>query len=217
MAVDEVASSLSSKINIWHLDDATLGGQAESVFAIVRKCATEWKKIGLQINPSKCEIINNSYPVDEFTELVTTLASDLPGLKRTELVDMELLGSVIHDQAVNKAIANKLHTYHLMTHHLHQLDTHTSFFLLKNVLSLPCLLFLLSSSPCYRHFDDLAPVTQQSRSEMSNSTIPVGSKQNYLPVLEASDSGRLMIWPFQLFVFTEVLSTLGIDYSSNTI
>ena len=32
MAVDEVASSLSAKINIWYLGDATLGGPAESVF-----------------------------------------------------------------------------------------------------------------------------------------------------------------------------------------
>ena len=92
MAVDEVASSLSSKINIWYLDDATLGGPGESVFVDVRKCVTELKMIGLEVSPSKCEVIIMSYPFDEFTELVTTLASDLPGLKRIELTDMELLG-----------------------------------------------------------------------------------------------------------------------------
>ena len=104
-----------------------------------------------------------SYSVDEFTELVKTLASDLPGLKRTELADMELLGSAILDQAVKKAIANNLHTYHLMTHRLQQLDTHTGFFLLKNEFSLPRLLFLLWSSPCYRHSDDLAPYEECTR------------------------------------------------------
>ena len=35
MVEDEVASSLSSEINLWYLDDATLGGTAESVFAAV--------------------------------------------------------------------------------------------------------------------------------------------------------------------------------------
>ena len=113
--------------------------------------------IGLEVNPSKCEIINTSHPVDEFTEIVTTSASDPLGVKRTERADMEILGSAIFDQAVKKAIANKLHTYYLMTHRLHQLDTHTGFFLLKNAFSLPRLLFLLRSSPCYCHFVDLAP------------------------------------------------------------
>ena len=42
-----------------------------------------------------------------------------------------------------------------------------------------------------------APVPQQSRSAMYNSTIPVGSKHNYLPVFEVSDFGLLVIWPSQ--------------------
>ena len=104
-----------------------------------------------------------NYPVDEFTKLVRTLASDLPGLKRTQLVDMELLGSPIPDQAVKKDIANKLHMYHLMTHRLHQLDTHTGFFLLNNALSLPRLLFLLRSFQCYRNSDDLTPYDECTR------------------------------------------------------
>ena len=56
MAVEEVASSLSSEINIWHLDDATLVGAAESVFAEVRKCVTELKKIGLEVNSSSMKL-----------------------------------------------------------------------------------------------------------------------------------------------------------------
>ena len=116
---------MSSEISVWYLEDATLGRRAESVFEDVRKCVTELKTIGLDVNPSKCEVINMSYPVDEFTELMTTLTSDLPDLRRTELADMVILGSAILDQAVKKAIANKLHTYHLMTHLQQQLDTLT--------------------------------------------------------------------------------------------
>ena len=154
---------LSSEIYIWYLDDATLGGPAESVFFGRTKMCYRVEKIGLEDDPSKCEVFIMSYPVDEFTELVTTLASDLPGLKRTELADMELLGSAIRDQAVKKAIANKLHTYRLTTHRLHQLNTHTGLFLLKNAFSLPRLIFLLRSSPCYRHSDDLAAYDECTR------------------------------------------------------
>ena len=45
-----------------------------------------------------------------------TLASDLPGLKRTEVADMEILDTEILDQVVKKAIANRLHPYHPLTH-----------------------------------------------------------------------------------------------------
>ena len=164
MAVDEVASSLSSEINIWYLDDVTLGGKAEAVFADVHKCVTDLKKVGLVVYPSECDVTNMSYPVDEFTELVPELASDLPGLKRTEPADMELHGSAILDVTVKKAIANKLLTYHFMTQRQQQLDTHTGFFLLKNAFSLPRLLFLLRSSPCYHHSDGLATYDECTRS-----------------------------------------------------
>ena len=41
------------------------------------------------------------------------------------------------------------------------------------------------------------PVAQQSRSAMPNLTIPVGSKQNGMSILEPLDFGLLMIWPSQ--------------------
>ena len=44
-----------------------------------------------------------------------------------------------------------------MTHRLHQLDSHTCFFLHRNAHSLPRLLFLLRPSPCCHHSDDQAP------------------------------------------------------------
>ena len=97
------------------------------------------KKIGLIVNPFKCEVISMSYPVDKFKELVTTLASDFPGLKSTELADMDLLGSAILDQAVKKAIANKLHTDHLMAHRpqlLQQTRTRVYFFSIMHSHSL---------------------------------------------------------------------------------
>ena len=165
------------------MDDSNLGGPAESIFADGRKCITELIKIGLEVNPSKCEVIKMSYPVDEFTELVTTLAPDLPGLKRTELADVVFLGSAIIDLAAKKAIASKLHTYHLMTHRLQQLDTHTGFFFLKNALSLPRLLFLHRSSPCYRHSDDLVAYDECTAESICNVQFDdTGWKQAKLPV-----------------------------------
>ena len=119
IAVDEVASSLSSEINILYLGDVTLGVPTVYVFVDVCRCATELKEIDLEVNTSKCEVINMSHPIDELTDLATILASYLLVLKKAEHADMELLGSAILDQAVKKAMVSKLHTYLLMTHRLH--------------------------------------------------------------------------------------------------
>ena len=62
MVVDEVTSLLSSEVSIWHLDDATLG--CSDCFWDVHKCVTGLKKIGLEVNLSRCEVINTSYPDD---------------------------------------------------------------------------------------------------------------------------------------------------------
>ena len=71
MTVDLVASSLSSEMNIWYLDDATLDGPADSDIEDVRICVTQLKKIDFEINPLSVYMIYMIYPVDEFTELET--------------------------------------------------------------------------------------------------------------------------------------------------
>ena len=127
-----------------------------------------------------------SYPVDEFIELMTTLALNLSGHIIIKHADMEPLCSAILGQTVRKVIANKLHTYCLTTHRLQHLDTHTGVFLLKNAFSLPRLLFQLRSSPCYRHSDDLAPYdgcTRNTTESICNVQFDnTGWKQAKLPV-----------------------------------
>ena len=81
MPVDDMAKSLSSEINIWYIDDVTLCGQSESVFADVRKYVAELTKIGHEVDP--CESIHMRNPAYLFTEMETTLASDVSGQSRT--------------------------------------------------------------------------------------------------------------------------------------
>ena len=53
LSVDEAARGVQSELNVWYLDDATLGDSPESLRAI-----------GLEVNVSKCEltILNDSMP-----------------------------------------------------------------------------------------------------------------------------------------------------------
>ena len=44
-------------MNIWFLDDGTLGGNATDVFSDLEKLIPAMARIGLNVNPSKCQII----------------------------------------------------------------------------------------------------------------------------------------------------------------
>lgn len=64
---------LASELNIWYLDDGTLGGDPETVFEDFKLLIEECKKIGLEVNPSKFEVFlcgNKEKPiVDQFNPL----------------------------------------------------------------------------------------------------------------------------------------------------
>ena len=59
LAIDEasqqqqIARSVRSHINIWHLDDATISGPVESVCEDLRRIITMLSDIGLEVNPTK--------------------------------------------------------------------------------------------------------------------------------------------------------------------
>ena len=58
LVVDQIASEVVSEQNVWYLNDATISGSPESVLSDVQKCITGFKRIGLEVNPKKTEIIN---------------------------------------------------------------------------------------------------------------------------------------------------------------
>ena len=56
LAVDRCARSLTAPLNVWYLDDATLGGSVAQVTADLKTIISAFQTIGLQLNPSKCEV-----------------------------------------------------------------------------------------------------------------------------------------------------------------
>ena len=95
LAVDQIASGVDSELNIWYLDDATIGGSPESVLSDVQRCITGLKRIGLIVNPRKTEIINVGLAAGKISSVVNSFNELLPEIKVTELTKMELLGSPI--------------------------------------------------------------------------------------------------------------------------
>ena len=72
LAVDQISSGVDSELNVWYLDDATIGGSPESVLSDVRRCITGLKRIGLIVNPKKTEIINVGLAAGKFSRVVNS-------------------------------------------------------------------------------------------------------------------------------------------------
>ena len=56
LAVDEIARSVRSPINIWYLDDAMIGGLVKSVCEDLRRIIPMLSDIGLKVKPTKSEV-----------------------------------------------------------------------------------------------------------------------------------------------------------------
>ncbi|XP_029654886.1 uncharacterized protein LOC115228448 [Octopus sinensis] len=149
MGVNPTAHAVKSPLNVWYLDDITIGGPAHQVILDIKSFAVSLNKIGLQLNPSKCEIINLNANEEDFATIVEKYHSVLPGGIITRKGSLEVLGSPIFPEGIEKILSGKLSTFEFMSSRLSILDAHEGFFLLKNFISLPKLQHVLRSAPCF--------------------------------------------------------------------
>ena len=56
LAIHSIIKSVNSDLNAWYLDDGTLGGHKDLILENFKKIIDKCVFIGLEINPSKCEI-----------------------------------------------------------------------------------------------------------------------------------------------------------------
>lgn len=114
-----VIDALVSEFVIFYLDDGTIAGEYEPVLHDFKKVIDECAKIGLQINPTKCELFFCSEAdrdvVDRFKELS-------PGI--CVVSDLTLLGTSITDSAFGKVFKDKLSELKLLFGRLQELDNY---------------------------------------------------------------------------------------------
>ena len=56
LCIQPIIEMIAAELNIWYLDDGTLGGDPETVLNDFKLLIEECKKIGLEVNPTKCEL-----------------------------------------------------------------------------------------------------------------------------------------------------------------
>ena len=65
LAINPLVTSLTSPLNVWYLDDGTLGGPAQNVLEDLKLILSASLDIGLNMNSTKCELLIMGNP-DEF-------------------------------------------------------------------------------------------------------------------------------------------------------
>lgn len=186
--MDHIVKSLTTEVNLWYLDDATLCDTPTKVLSNLKWAIEELKGIGLELNSSKCEIILINQTNLECAATTQTLFQEqLPYIKTITVCDSSILGSPIASQGVKRAIMSRSEALERMTAKLCKIDPHQALTLLKNCFSLPKLLYTLRSSPAYQEEESLASfdaIVKDSVSSLTNvdfdfnswnqATLPIG-------------------------------------------
>ncbi|KAF2880869.1 hypothetical protein ILUMI_25303 [Ignelater luminosus] len=137
LVIQAVIKNLNFELNIFYLDDGTLGGDANTVLQDLNTII-----LGLQINPSKCDLYFCSTYKKDVYESFNQLS---PGIK--VLQDITLLGTPLNVQSTAKLLNQKHDEMRLLFSRLKLLQSHIAYFLLRNCFSIPKLTYLLKTSP----------------------------------------------------------------------
>ncbi|KAI5642477.1 reverse transcriptase (RNA-dependent DNA polymerase) domain-containing protein [Phthorimaea operculella] len=92
LSIHKAVSELKSPLNIWYLDDGTLGGNPDVVEHDVQSLLPRLRELGLEVNTNKCEFFPCS---TESRSSLPLFHSLLPGLKELDKRSFNLLGSPI--------------------------------------------------------------------------------------------------------------------------
>lgn len=128
ISIHEMVSMLKSELNIWYLDDGTLGGSPEVVLNDLAMVIEKSAKLGLRLNFSKCELMilgdgDKRQVFEDFNSLA-------PGII-WKTTDIDLLGAPLTNTGIPSAIHSKLNNLKRMIGRMDGLSSHQSFYLIR--------------------------------------------------------------------------------------
>ena len=140
LAILPIVKRLSSPLNLWYLDDGTLGDSPFQVLADFELIQSEGIHIGLQVNDGKCEVVDPNGCCD---------LSCFENVQQVDVTNLTLLGAPLGRQAMSSFLGKKISELSSMGDRLSWISSHHALFLLKNCFTLPKLLYTLRTSPCF--------------------------------------------------------------------
>ena len=167
LSIDDLTKSLSSELNVWFLDDGTLGDLVDKVLNDLDRLLIGFPALGAELNDAKCELTLLNHTEDQQAEVIELFRRRLPSIKIIPLEDLDLLGSPLQDDAVPRMLEEKRETLERLCSRLEQIDAHPALILLKNCFSLPKLMYVLRTSTAFKFPEHLKSIDESIRSSLT--------------------------------------------------
>ena len=181
----EILEGVTSEMDEWYLDDGNIADEADVVLNDFRRLIVGLAKMGLQINYSKCELVfldnqeeqNREQILKKFRQICTLIET-------TEIEDLVILAHPSESEAWKK-LTEKKEDLERLSLNLKKLENHHALSLLKSAFSIPKLLFILRTSPCFKQ-----PVLLKKYDEI----LRLSLHKKTGPQLSTSKSSRASNW-----------------------
>lgn len=154
----DIVLQLQSPLNIWYLDDGTIGGSPDEVLGDLQLVIAAQTSTGLALNAAKCELFIRGYSQPEEEHILRRFNSTLSGISQTHAPKLELLGAPLTDEAIPTILKAKNQQVATMCRRLKHLSAHSAFFLLKNCIGIPKLNYFLRTCPAYKFLPSLREI-----------------------------------------------------------
>ncbi|OQV24070.1 hypothetical protein BV898_02024 [Hypsibius exemplaris] len=152
----KVSMSLQAPLKIFYLDDRTVDGTVKEVLDDIARVVDLGGKVGLSLNLSKCEVFVYGGAAPSRAAATRTILQSVPDFRFPLSEGLELLGASLMLDGVGAAIDRKTVAITFLTSQLPLLAAHQAlFFLLKNCLAAPKMIYLLRCSPTFTRFNSL--------------------------------------------------------------
>lgn len=170
LAIHPIIKTLNSKLNVWYLDDGTLGGEADTVLSDLQTLTTALSTIGLSLNFSKCELFVQSTCIDKDT-IIDNFKKNAPGINIVDENTLHLLGCPVLDQSFNQFIDSKIQNFSSVSDRLLKINMHTAFTIIRHCLFVPKFTYVLRCSHLWKHpslLTNLDNLIEQTLSKILN-------------------------------------------------
>ena len=147
--------NVKSRFNTWYLDDASTIDDPATVLDDVKTLVPELKKLGLEVDSRKCEIILLNIAISEREAVIRNFKQVLPDVRVLGLESLSLLGAPLSPEQLSICMDEKTRTLEVMSERLRRIDEHQATVLLKSAFSTPKILYTLRTTTAYRHMDSL--------------------------------------------------------------
>ena len=139
---------LKSRFLCAYINDVSFADHWRAVLDDLSSFKSECESIGLRLNGSKSElcIIREDVPA---SDIIQAFRFVCPTISITDSEDLTLLGSPIGNNALGASMQEKLSSSVVLCQRLKFLHRHDAFFLLKNCLFMPKLLYIFRTSAIF--------------------------------------------------------------------